>query len=396
MATKKNPLINIILLFAIFALRLTIYAQIQEIPHHILHDPVLLEQVIEKSEITSQDIQQKSRNGEIPMDMLLELSRDFTQLDTKEIWEEFSGNFAKQLYQPQWTTDTRTLDLLQIFDSGLPPFDRNGSYVGRVVANIGDINGDDYNDWALGLRDAADFNTSEKLGKVYIFFGHALPTNEQDPDIIFEGEAGGDLFGGSVSSAGDVNNDGYDDVIVGALGNDTGGIGAGRAYIYFGGTSIDNTADVIFTGEAAGDLFGYSVSSAGDVNNDGYDDVIVGANSNDAGGTWAGRAYIFFGGNSMDHTADVIFTGEAAGDHFGGSVSSAGDVNNDGYDDVILGACQNNAGGIYAGRAYIFLGGPSMDNTAGVIFTGEAAMNYLGGSVSSAGDVNNDGYDDVI
>ena len=79
-------------------------------------------------------------------------------------------------------------------------------------------------------------------------------------------------------------------------GNDAGGSDAGRAYIYFGGTSMDNTADVIMTGEAAGDYFGYSVSTAGDVNGDGYSDVIVGATVNDAGGSNAGRAYIYFGG----------------------------------------------------------------------------------------------------
>ena len=133
-------------------------------------------------------------------------------------------------------------------------------------------------------------------------------------DVIMTGEAAGDNFGFSVSTAGDVNGDGYSDVIVGAYYNDAGGSNAGRSYIYFGGTLMDNTADVIMTGEAAGDYFGYSVSTAGDVNGDGYSDVIVGAYSNDAGGSDAGRAYIYFGGASMDNIADVIMTGEAAGD----------------------------------------------------------------------------------
>ncbi|MBL0108386.1 MAG: FG-GAP repeat protein [Ignavibacteria bacterium] len=92
-----------------------------------------------------------------------------------------------------------------------------------------------------------------------------------------------------------MNGDGYSDVIVGAPFNNAGGTDAGRAYIYFGGSAMNNVADLIMTGEAAGDQFGSSVSSAGDVNGDGYSDVIVGAILNDAGGTGAGRAYIYFG-----------------------------------------------------------------------------------------------------
>jgi len=97
----------------------------------------------------------------------------------------------------------------------------------------------------------------------------------------------------SVSSAGDVNGDGYSDVIAGALFNDAGGSLAGRAYIYFGGSSMNNASDIIMTGEAVNDNFENSVSSAGDVNGDGYSDVIVGASLNDAGGTSAGRAYLY-------------------------------------------------------------------------------------------------------
>ena len=155
--------------------------------------------------------------------------------------------------------------------------------------------------------------------------------------------------------------------------NDAGGVDAGRAYIYFGGASMNNTADVTLTGAAANDYFGTSVSTAGDLNGDGYSDVIVGANFNDAGGADAGRAYIYFGGASMNTTADVTLTGAAAGDYFGWSVSTAGDVNGDGYSDVIVGAYLNDAGGADAGRAYIYFGGASMDNTADVILTGAAA-----------------------
>ncbi|MBK6875343.1 MAG: FG-GAP repeat protein [Ignavibacteria bacterium] len=99
----------------------------------------------------------------------------------------------------------------------------------------------------------------------------------------------------------------------------------------------DAMQERFFTGFAASDQFGYSVSSAGDVNGDGYADLIVGAPFNDAGGLNAGRAYIYFGGSIINSGVDVILTGLAASDQFGFYVSTAGDVNGDGYSDVIVG-----------------------------------------------------------
>jgi hypothetical protein len=267
-----------------------------------------------------------------------------------------------------------------------------GDYFGWSVASAGDVNGDGYSDVIVGayLNDAGGLNA----GRGYIYFGG--PSMDDVADVTLTGEVAGDHFGASVSSAGDVNGDGYSDVIIGALLNAAGGTDAGRAYVYFGGASMDNVVDVTLTGEVAGDHFGASVASAGDVNGDGYSDVIVGAYSNDAGGTDAGRGYIYFGGASMDNIADVTFTGAADGDLFGYSVAGAGDVNRDGYGDVIVGAPLNNAGGYAAGRAYIYFGGASMDNIADVTLTGAAAYDEFGFSVASAGDVNGDGYSDVI
>ena len=141
---------------------------------------------------------------------------------------------------------------------------------------------------------------------------------------------GNSHFGWTVSDAGDVNNDGYDDVIVGAEGYNS---STGRAYIYFGSSLIDNTADVVLTGEKKENYFGRYLSEAGDVNNDGYDDVIVGAPFFDSD---HGRAYVYFGGSPMDNTADVIIT-SGIPNYLGCSVSTAGDVNKDGYDDIIIG-----------------------------------------------------------
>ena len=204
---------------------------------------------------------------------------------------------------------------------------------------------------------------------------------------IFTGEMELDEFGTSVSGAGDVNNDGYADLIVGAPYNEDAGTDTGRAYVLSGS---DGEILYIFTGEAANDRFGSSVSGAGDLNNDGYDDLIVGASRNDAGGTDAGRAYVFSG---LDGDTLYIFTGEAASNYLGWSVSGAGDVNDDGYDDLIVGSPYNSAGGSFAGRAYVFSG---LDGDTLHVFSGQAAGDCLGSSVSGAGDVDRNGYDDLI
>ncbi|HMQ68348.1 MAG TPA: integrin alpha, partial [Ignavibacteria bacterium] len=259
------------------------------------------------------------------------------------------------------------------------------SAFGRSVSSAGDVNGDGYNDVIVGA-----YPYSAYTGRVYVYYGGTLMDNTAD--VVISGSTDSEN-GFSVSSAGDVNGDGYADVIVGRPGYNS---GQGRAYIYYGGAVMNNGVDVILTGAAAGDRFGESVSGAGDVNGDGYSDVIVGAKNNGTAGVNAGSAYVYFGGLSMNNTVDLTMTGEAAGDNFGTSVSSAGDVNGDGYDDVIIGADNNDEGGSNAGRAYIYLGGDPMYEFPILTLTGSSASYYFGVSVSSAGDVNGDGFSDVI
>ncbi|HEY9013536.1 MAG TPA: integrin alpha, partial [Gemmatimonadales bacterium] len=188
-------------------------------------------------------------------------------------------------------------------------------------------------------------------GRAYAYYGGIVANAVAD--VTLTGTAPNDFFGYTVSGAGDVDGDGYDDVIVGAYANDAGGPDAGRAYVYYGGPMADAAADMTLTGTASGDLFGVSVSGARDVNGDGYGDVIVGASANDTGGPNAGRAYVYYGGPGADVVADLALTGAAAGDLFGNSVSGAGDVNGDGYPDVIVGANADDAGGLDVGRAYL-------------------------------------------
>jgi hypothetical protein len=199
-----------------------------------------------------------------------------------------------------------------------------------------------------------------------------------------------DYFGYSVAGAGDVNGDGYDDVIVGASEYST---RTGRVYVYAGSASgVSSTAATTLTGGATSNKFGYSVAGAGDVNGDGYDDVIVGAYGYSSN---TGRAYIYAGSASgVSTTAATTLTGGATNNYFGASVAGAGDVNGDGYDDVIVGAQGYSSN---TGRADVYAGSASgVSTTAATTLTGGATNNYFGASVAGAGDVNGDGYDDVI
>ncbi len=269
-------------------------------------------------------------------------------------------------------------------------------FFGTSVASAGDVNGDGYDDVIVGAY--GNDGAGSLAGEAYVYYGSSSGLCAT-PDWSDQGESAGDSFGYSVAAAGDVNGDGYDDVIVGAYDNDDGGADAGEAYVYFGSSSgLSATPDWSDQGEAADDQFGECVATAGDVNGDGYDDVIIGAYGNDGGGGTAGEAYVYYGSSSgLSATPDWSDQGEAGNNFFGESVAAAGDVNGDGYADVIVGAWGNSGGGSFAGEAYVYFGsssGPSA--TPDWSDQGEASSDYFGESVAAAGDVNGDGYADVI
>ncbi len=309
-----------------------------------------------------------------------------------------------------------------------------GDAFGYSVSSAGNVNNDQYDDLIIG---AAEYGS--RRGRAYVFYGSASLSSTisaGSADVTLAGETTNNQFGCSVSSADDVNGDGYDDVIIGAMRYN---FYQGRAYIYYGGSAMDATGDVTFTGEAVGDYFGFSVSSAGDINNDSYADAVVSARDYSIGGSDQGRVYVFSSGikttwrdaifksaslntlqvtgnayvdnmqvgdvtfsksklgvAEMDSLEDWIFIGASSGDRVGYSVAHAGDINADGYPDVIIGAPEFDSGGLSNnGAMYIHFGGPSMDNMSDLTITGSTNGMKLGYKVSSAGDFNGDGYDDV-
>ena len=322
--------------------------------------------------------------------------------------------------------------------TGIDPYD----YAGVSVSSAGDVNGDGYDDLIIGAR-GGDPNGESDAGETHVVYGGArapgtdgvlhLSTLDGTNGFTLTGIDPYDDSGYSVSSAGDVNGDGYDDLIIGARGADPHGSRSGETYVIYGGTSVPGTGGVLalsaldgtngftLTGIDALDDSGYAVSSAGDVNGDGYDDLIIGARGADPNGDRSGETHVVYGGarapgtdgvlalSALDGTNGFTLTGIDPGDYSGVSVSSAGDVNGDGYDDLIIGARGGGQDGkANAGETHVVYGGArapgangvlalsALDGTNGFTLTGIDPGDVSGTSVSSAGDVNGDGYDDLI
>ena len=296
----------------------------------------------------------------------------------------------------------------------------SGDDNGRSVSTAGDINGDGYADIIIGA-----YQHNNYAGRSYVVFGGSkvgsqglLPLSSLNGINGFklDGEASGDNSGWSVSTAGDMNGDGYADIIIGApLYN------VGRSYVVFGGSkvgsqgllplsSLNGVNGFKLDGEASGDYSGWSVSTVGDINGDGFADIIIGAPYYHN----VGCGYVVFGSSkvgsgllplsSLNGVNGFKLDGEVSGDNSGWSVSTTGDINGDGFTDIIIGARYHNN---RAGRSYVVFGGSkvgsqgllplsSLNGANGFKLDGEAIEDNSGCSVSTAGDINADGYTDVL
>lgn len=268
------------------------------------------------------------------------------------------------------------------------------SQFGYSVSTAGDVNGDGFSDIVAGALTFSNGQNQE--GKVFAFYG-SISGLSASPDWSKEGNEIDKKFGGSISTAGDVNGDGYADVIVGAAGNN---FSEGAAFLFYGSEIGLDEFDSLTTedGLQALDQFGSSVAIAGDVNGDGFSDVIVGAKTYTTELTNAGAAFVNSGGPSASSSISQLTklaTDNQPDAYFGISVSTAGDVNGDGYSDAIVGA----HGWLgYTGAFYIYFGDINSDSVGASMMIGETLFDgeEFGKNVSTAGDVNGDGFSDVI
>jgi len=312
---------------------------------------------------------------------------------------------------------------------------------GRAVASLGDINADGYDDFAVGAP-LADLSggISDNQGRVYVVYGSARGTNQTLDPTYLNGTNGFTLrgpsllaqAGHSVRSAGDVNGDGRDDIVIGAP-------GAARAYVVFGrdrgtmaatttldGNLLNGAQGFTITHASTQTQTGFSVAGAGDVNGDGYDDLLIG--TPDTAGGSNGNTFLVFGRAAWSSTVALSNAGVNGGtnpnvegirinplqlnDDHGVSVSAAGDVNGDGFADLLVGAARNDLVlGLRdltsnQGQSYVLYGkasgwtntafGVALDGTNGLSLSGNAPGDAAGRAVSHAGDLNRDGYADVL
>ncbi len=270
---------------------------------------------------------------------------------------------------------------------------------GYSLASAGDINGDGYADVIVGAPriDILSSPTAEDAGRAYLYYGASagLPSV---PSATLSGDSqAGAHFGWSVAEAGDIDADGFSDIVVGAPHFDTPATDGGRIYVFYGSSSgIISTPAWAASSTIAGTLLGYSVAAV-DLNNDGRSDIIAGAPGDESE---KGRVAIYLAGASgMPSTPSATLAGELAGSQFGFSVAHAGDVNKDGYADILVGAPTYGSG--KPGKAYLYHGsstGPTLAwNSSGDNQTASDSANpaQFGISVASAGDVNGDGYSDI-
>jgi hypothetical protein len=270
------------------------------------------------------------------------------------------------------------------------------SEYGGAVATAGDVNGDGYSDILVGSRYAS--NPQFQEGLAYVYLGTPLgPALTAAWNSTVEQQAV--HYGLSVASAGDVNGDGYSDVVVGASYYDNGQSNEGRAYGYHGSaTGLATSPSWFVESNQAESQFGISVASAGDVNGDGYSDVIVGALFYDNEDNGEGRVFVYQGSPAGLGTVPA-WTAESnqAVSYYGAAVATAGDVNGDGYSDVIVGAINYDNDQVDEGRVFVYHGSAAgLGATPAWTVESNQSIAYFGYSVASAGDVNGDGFSDVL
>ncbi len=267
----------------------------------------------------------------------------------------------------------------------------DNAHYGAAVGTAGDVDGDGYADVLVGAYLHAT------VGRVEVFHGSATGLAAGPADWYAQGTVSNGDFGNAAGTAGDVNGDGYADIIVGA--NEYTSFGKGQAYVWHGSATglgaagTPANADWSAAGSATQDAFGKQVGTAGDVDGDGYDDVLIGAPFAESTSLEAdeGRVFLYHGSpEGLKPFAGWIGENDQAGAWLGYVAATAGDVNGDGFDDVIVTTWRYDL-------AYVYYGSPFRPSRpADLAIVGDQASSRLGWSVHTAGDWNGDTYDDVL
>jgi hypothetical protein len=309
----------------------------------------------------------------------------------------------------------------EAFDDGL----------GFSFGGPSDINGDGFDDLVVAAH-VADPNGTNS-GRVYVLFGPfsgrsdavQLSSLDGSNGFVLNGELEYDLAGQSLA-VGDINADGFDDILIGLFGGDRGSTVPNRSYLVFGAASgfpaeleladLDGSNGIALDMPGALSILGYSVSAGGDVNGDGIDDLIIGDPMSSPNGVASGRTYVVFGSSAgLPHPLELsnlngsdgfVIAGESSGDGAGNAVSVVGDINGDGIDEIVIGASRASTNGNSSGRSYVVFGRSSpvrpvlelseLDGVRGFAIDGEASGAHAGRALSAAGDINGDGLNDII
>jgi len=266
--------------------------------------------------------------------------------------------------------------------------------LGSAVAGAGDVNGDGYADVLVGAEHWSGNVSNEGGAWVYPGSPTGLVT---EPLWEATGGQNGCLFGSALDGAGDVNGDGYGDIVVGASDFTDDQTNQGRISLY-PGSPTGPGAPTHRYGASSQDYLGSSVAGAGDTNGDGYDDVVAGAPEASRSLSQEGVASLYTGSSGgIANTPSWTVTGGQSYEDFGASVAGAGDVDGDGYADVLVGAPFYGSGQTREGRVYLFRGaGAGLEASPSWDTESDQANARLGSSVASAGDIDGDGFGDVV
>ena len=286
-------------------------------------------------------------------------------------------------------------------------------YLGKSIT-VGDFNGDGFGDAAFGAPGVD--HAGVDAGAAYIFFGPlgaaGSSMSAEDADVVIVGAGPRDYLGWTLSTAGDLDLDGYDDLVVGAPSGTTSGLPEGYALLILGGPAMDalitaDEADAVLRGSTAGDQFGFSAINVGDMDGDGFNELAVGAPSNDYNGNDAGAVYVFPGpitGTLFADEADATIYGASNAARAGWSLASVGDFDGDTVVDIAIGSPRDRRGGYDAGAVSIVHGNVeiSLDIDLGTA-SGVDVTNFLGDmgtrfghAVVSPGDMSGDGTGDFV